>query len=818
VELGRAGGGEVTEYGEYTVRRGYLEGSPASVVSTQREATVVSDVIGSDQMAAAGDGDAAEALKRVTGLTVEDGKFISIRGQPERYTNTLWNGSPLPSPDPIKRIAPLDLFPTGILSEVKVSKSYDASQPGAFGGGQVELRTKGAPDRTFMDLSASVGGNTESTFREGLGHRGGNVDSSGFDDGTRGISGPLESELGTTRSDQGRLVEGARAMPNIWQVDETSDSAPDFGVGLSGGTNTTAFGADVGLIGSAGWSQEFRQTERLDRDFDVRGDGSLQVRNDQVEERTDRNIDLSGFFAAELDWGDHRLTSNSLVTRQTTQRTEIAEGRRQVSQDLFIRDFLLDWNERELFAQQFVGEHDLGAVLLNWRGMFARAERDNPDRREFTQRRTPEGDFIFFDQAGATRRFLKNNDTIGSFAAALERSLVDTESISFDLMGGGSMFTQSRDSDVRRLRLEPASDADLGQNIEDLLDPENIGDSIEVEDDTQANDNFDGDANVHAVYVKGDLTWNDVEVVAGVRQELSDFEVRTFQGGGSSGPQEVAGSFDRSDTLPSVNISWSYVDDQKLRASWGRTVSRPVLNELSPARFFDPDSDEEFLGNPDLEPATIDSIDLRWELYPSASELLAAGVFYKNYDDPLEDSFVGVGGSSLLRQVQNADSAEVMGLELTSRVDLSTLTELAGRDWSWAERLYFQGNLTFIDSQVTLESQDLATNRKRDLQGQADRVFNFQLGYETGRHDANLAINHIGERLFLAGTEGRPDVFEEARTKVDASYTYRFSDRAELSLSAENLLNSEVERMQGKRAFERFEPGIDFELGYEYSF
>lgn len=814
IDLSPAG----VQLSDYVVTAPHVEGSVSAVFSQQRESTGVTDILGAEQMSRAGDSTAADALKRVTGLTIEDGKFVVIRGQPARYTMTLWNGSPLPSPDPIKRIVPLDLFPTGVLSQIGVEKSYDARFPGSFGAGLIALETAASPEEPFAEISVSTGLNTVSTGEDGSTYAGGDTDFLGFDDGTRELPGSLEGLLGRPGVNSGDLEEPAKNLSNTWEL-ENETLPPDLGLGVSGGNRFRALGGTLGIRGSFNWNRKYRYTERIDRDYALAGDGSLVVRNDQIDKRTDMDVDLGGLFSTELDWDEHVVTSNTFLIRKTRQRAAVSEGTRVVSDDLFIRDYLLEWNERELLAQQFLGEHEFERFTLDWRAMLAESSRDSPDRRNYIYRRQSNGEFVFFNRGGAQRRFSESEDGVESLDLDLTVPVVEREALAVDLGAGVSTFTQDRESRVRRIRIDALPNADLTRDPEDLLDPGNIGDTLEANDDTQTNDNYLGDASVDAVYLRGDIDWNDRwRFVVGLRQERSEFNVRTFVAGGSAGGQQVEGGFERTDTLPSISATWRFRDDMQLRGSFGTTISRPVLNELSPARYFDPDTGEEFLGNPDLEPAEIDSLDLRWEWYLSDRESLSLGYFTKDYTNPIEESFVGVGGSSFLRQVQNADGATVSGIEASGRTDLLRLLGPLGFDGDWATKIYVQANMAAIDSEVELASQNLATSASRPLQGQADSILNLQLGYNGGRHDATVSFNRVGERLRVAGVQGQPDVFQEPVIQLDAKYTYRWSENLGLELSGSNLLDSEVELLQGGRVYSRHSPGIDIGASLKYRF
>jgi outer membrane receptor protein involved in Fe transport len=815
IELERVSGGgtEAAEFGEYEVQAGYLEGSPASVITTQREAPQVSDVIGGDQMDAAGDSEAIGALKRVTGLSIEDGKFVTIRGQPERYTETTLNGSPLPSPDPIREIAPLDMFPTSILSAVSVSKSYDASQPGSFGAGLIDLRTVAAPDEAYFEISASTGGNSVSTGEDGRTYEGGDRDILGVDDGTREITGGLSGLDGVGNADNS-TVQGAKAMPNTWAADNKT-LPPDLGLSIAGGTNTEAFGADVGINGTLGWDREYRKTETTEQRFSrPTRDGGLVLQQSQLEERTDHDIDSSGFLAASFDWGDHKITSNTFLSRKTTERVELRTGERTVSESLEIENVTLDWNEREMFGEQLVGEHDFEALSVDWRALIAKAERDNPDRRQYSRTRgLDSGDpFLLTDREDATRTFINTEDDISSLSLDLERNLVDGDTLSLDLSGGGSVYSQDRESSTRAVGLRAdGSQQDLSAPVEEILDPNKIGGPVTVSDNSNQTDFYEGTADVQAAYLKSDISLAEtLRLVAGVRQEGADYEVESL----TTTDDPAVSGFDETNVLPSLSATWFFADEMQARLAFASTVSRPTLNEIggnpngSGVRYRDPDSNEQFQGNPGLKPAEIDSLDARWEWYPSPGELVAAGFFAKDYTNALEEELIP-SATGTVRRVANAEEATVRGFEATGRLNLPTLIGDGG--WVWTEQVYLQGNVSLIDSEVTVG------NQKRPLQGQADELVNLLVGYQSSAHDLTLAVNYTSEKLATVDRE-LPNVFREPRTVVDINYDYSWSDNLSFNAELENLLNEDVTETQGGRTYETYEPGVDYSVGFKYRF
>lgn len=797
---------------DYTVTAPHIEGSVAAVFSDQREGSGVSEVLGAEQMSRSGDSSAADALKRVTGLTIEDGKYVVIRGQPSRYTLTLWNGSPLPSPDPIRRIVPLDLFPTGMLSKVEVEKSYDAEAPGSFGGGMIRLETTGVPEENFLQLSVKAGANSITTGKTGLTYAGGNQDWLGKDDGTRDLPPGMAPNLSAKK-----VERAARGFSNNWAVtDEKYGLEPGVGAALGG--RKRLFGGTFGIMAAGNWDQGYQYTETIKRDYGLGNDGRLVRRNDQTERRSDTEVNLGGLVVGAAEWERHKFRSNTFYMRKAVKRAEIAEGIRLVSDDLYIRDYLLDWSERDLFAQQVIGEHKLDWLAIDWRGMLADSSAYSPDRRSYIYRRQDDGSYVFFNQAKATRQYSQNQDDIKSFDTDLAVPVLERKAWKLKLHGGMSFYTQDRISATRRFSFETKDEPDLAQEPEVLFDPARLGSTLLVKDQTQTNDNYLGSVFVRGLYLKADNDWFErLRGTFGLRQEYADFHVETFVAGGSRGGQKVEAGFQNTDLLPFAALTWRFIDKMQARVSAARTLSRPVLNELSPARYYDPDSGEEYLGNPKLQPAVIDALDMRWEWYPTGRETVSVGVFTKNYTDPIEQSFVGVGGSSYLRQIQNAAGAKVRGLELSARADLSRFVAPLGAAGDWSDRAYAQANAAFARSEVELARKDLATSAKRPLQGQANNVYNLQLGYDGDDHDFDLSYNRVGRRLFLAGVQGQPDVYQQPFALLDFNYTYALTKQLKLKTKLGNLLDPRFEYLQGDELYRSYRKGIDASLGLTFT-
>ncbi len=787
------------ELDDFVVLAPHIQGSVAAVVDAMRESAEVTDVLGAEQMSRAGDSNAAGALKRVTGLTIEGGRYVIIRGQPSRYTLTLLDGSPLPSPDPIRRVVPLDLFPTNVLAGVSVQKTYSPDRPGDFAGGLVDLSLRGLPETPFARVGMSTGYNGQSSLASGLDYPGGGRDWLGADDGTRAIPAPVEaaSQGGTVNLNglpPERRAELGRAFPDIYDVREATLPL-DHGINASAGTRLDSRWGRFGALAGLSWKRSYRYREEIDRDLYLTGPEQVAILNDFTKRRSNTQINLGGLVVLGGEWDHHRLTLNNFFIRDTDKRTQISEGLDRTSDDRYERNYLLDWNQRQLRLHQLRGRHELGRATLQWRLLSARGRRDAPDRRSYSYQRLPDGRFVLYEESGVQRLYNRVDDRVDSAGLDLGHALLEKDRLRVKLKAGLATSRQDRLSDTARYRFEPSgSDLDLSAPVESILAPGNIGQGIDFADDTQSNDDYRASARIQGHYLMADLEIPQrLRLVGGVRLEQADYRVETFTTS-SRGRDRIEGGFQRTDTLPALSATFFLGPKQQLRAAYSTTVARPELVELSATLFYDPDNGEAYIGNPKLQPAAIGNYDLRWEWYPSNRESLNVGIFLRDYTRPIERAFVPVAGGGQQITFQNAQGATAYGLEAGIRRDLPRLRGLDG--------LTLQANLTLMNSRVRLAPGSLATSEDRPLQGQADYLLNLQLIYDGERHDLAVNLNRVGQRLDKAGVQGLPDIYRQPYTDLSATWSWQARRDLKAKLKAANLLDSE-QRYLGAGLVER---------------
>lgn len=807
----------------FTISAPYIEGSVASLLDERRESSSVADVLGAEEMSRSGASDAASALSRVTGLTVVGGKYVFVRGMGDRYSSSLLNGAMLPSPEPERRVVPMDLFPASILESVMIQKSWSPDMPGEFGGGVVRLRTVRPPRELVAKLSVSTGATVGTTLAQGLDYQGGGTDWLGLDGGSRALPGVVADA-----SDQSPLLEGDRfsdlgysaeeletlgeAMPNNYEAFLRS-IPPDLGLGASLGHGGRIGRVEVGVLGALIYSNSW-QTLRFDRTyFDVGEGGSLQRQNSYAFDQTTNEIQLGGFLTGGLQIGeDQSVRYVGMLNRSADDTARVYEGfNGDVGGDLRITR--LRWVERQLLYHQLLGRHDLGRWLIEWRGSLAGAGRLEPDRREYR-----------FDNEQGTDRWLLSDRPEGNqrfFSDSSERftELGTDLTLRLDprapettgtLKVGSVIVSRSRGVDTRRYKYFHRDGASRDQevlalDIEDILTPDHIGPGgFQFGEFTQPTDNYTASQQIAAGYGMLELPLSSwLRLMGGLRVEHSRQEVQTFElFNPDSAPVEAGLS--NLDPLPGGSLTLGLAPDVQLRLGLARTVSRPEFRELSPATFNDVTGGRQTFGNPELQRATIDHYDLRLEWFPSPGESASISGFYKRLQDPVETIIIPSAQQSLTWT--NAAAADNLGLELEFRKELPL-------------NLFSSGNLALIQSRIVLESTDgIQTSNERPLQGQSPYVLNLQLGWDDPEtpDQITLLYNVIGPRISEVGALGLPDAYELPVHQLDLVSRLGLSEHLTLSLKGSNLLDATAVVLQGDETYEAIARGRRFSIGLSW--
>lgn len=764
----------------------------------RRRAPVVMDAVSGEEMSKTPDSSAADAMKRVVGASIVEGKYIVVRGFGGRYNATLLHKVVVPSPEPDLPAVPLDLFPSSLLASMSVAKTATPDLPASFAGGTLLLDTRQYPKEFKFDLRLSLSGDSVSTFRSAPRGPGGSMDWLGFDDGSRRLPSSLPA-AGPASRESLDPVERARIgkdFRNAWGSQNQSLPA-NLGLGASVGDTLNLFGRRLGYLASASWGQNWDVEEKASIKPTV--DGGLT--EDVLELATIRKVKLGGLGALsyELSPSDE-LSFITLYSRNVDDRAQLVSG--DTANDKDLEQTQLAFIARQLSFNQLRGQHRIGALAdleLDWQANYSRVDREEPDTRTISYQRRGETMRLIKERSGQIVSTDLEDETLGAgIDLALPLGKIQPKV--------GALYSRStRDYQTRRFIFDakraPASLLELPPG--EIFNPETIGTAFQLEERTRFSDSYTAEQELMAAYGLLDLNLvKALRVIAGARFERATTQLEpgsTF----ATVKDEVLGvERVESDVLPSLNLVYALNPRMNLRAAWAMTVARPQLRELAATSYYDFNRRRNFSGNPELERSLIQNLDLRLEFFPTESEVLAVSIFGKELDGPIEEVIFSDGGSV---QPRNAARGQVHGLEIESRLGLRHLST-ALREFG------LTANLTLLRSEVEMKPEDrkLMTNARRPLHGQSPYAFNFGVLYESEQSGttAQLLYNVFGPRLDAVGINGLDDVYEGTFHRLDLMVSQRIAQGWDLKVAATNLLDQEEVFRQGDTEMSRFRPGI----------
>ncbi|MFP2900555.1 TonB-dependent receptor domain-containing protein [Corallococcus sp. 4LFB] len=783
-----------------------------ALLQDRKKAAAVSDAISAQEIARTPDSSAGDAVKRVVSATVVDGRYVLLRGLGGRYATTLLNGALLPSPEPDEPSVPLDLFPTSLLANLNVVKSYTPDLPGTFGGGTLLIETNTYPSQFEFKPRLTLGGDTVTTFRERNAQaQGGFGETLGFASSDRALPDalPRDHRLGAGGESAQQLEGQWESFTNVWEK-RTTRAAPNLGLGASLG-DTLRFGNQrLGYLATVNYGH---------RDGVQTGDFARAARDEsgslisQDVARTTQGFstaNLSGLASLGYQFDrDNELTLFSLYTRGTDTRTYSANGNNNVRGDSYAST-RLQFITRALSFTQLRGFHRLGLLgdsEVDWQANVSRVDRDEPDTRDTLYSaalNSPDAQLSFPNQPNSGERFFAE---LGETSTGGSLNLTLPFTSDFRLKVGGLTQVSFRDFNARRFRyLLTEEPVDRTQSPEQLFSPDNVGTSITVRETTRADDAYNAFLGIYAGYVSADYKpVEPLRLVGGVRLEASSQELTLEDP--FTGVESDSGGADQHylDVLPSLNATYALSPEVNLRAGYSYTLARPTFRELAPFIFFDFVRRRNVSGNPDLLETRIHNVDLRAEWFVGENDVLAASAFYKRFQNPIERVIRNPDSGDL--GFENAAGADSYGVELEARTSLARFSPTL-------RPVRVGANLTLIQSQVDLGDSAVVgaqTNKDRPLQGQSPYVINVNVGYERPESGTEVAVlyNVYGQRISEVGVQGLPDVYERPFHRVDLSLTQKLG-ATQLKLTAANLLNASVTLRQGDVTVQTYKPGVAF--------
>ena len=803
----------------------------------QRQTSQVATFLSSEDLARTGDDNAALALTRLSGLSVVSGKFAYVRGLGDRYSSARLNGSPLPSPEPLRRTVPLDLFPSNILDGAAVQKTFSPDFPGEFGGGVIDLKTLRVPADSFLNVKAGVGYNTETTASEGFFVRGGDYDGTGYDDGTRDIPAPLQALLSSgTRLDSLSPTDieavGESLVNSPLSVIQSSDIDPNFDVSIDGGKRFDFGAFDLGIVGVGGFSSNW-QTREATRQ---RVEGGF-LANDINVVQTSNEATTNALVSATATWDSQLLQATGFYVHSTSKEAQFSTGidfsAPGSTGEVF--DESTGWYERELLFGQLRGEHTFDRLEFTWRGSASTSTRDAPYERFLRRFPDTNGEPIYSQANNYSIRFSELTDDLISAGADLSYTFDIDGSREGKIQGGFETSRTDREFELLALRFAGGNSLplDVQQARPDFIfSPDNISPNRFVLQEIISNDDsYAAELDTDAGYVMVDLElFPFVRIAGGIRYEEGTQSVRTFDRFGRPG----AGTVDLANdyVLPSATFTWNFADDLQFRLAYSETIARPQFRELAESGFFDPDTGRNYRGNSGLVDSQLKNYDARLEYYLGRNQFVTAAGFFKEIDKPIEE--VQFSPSTFVYETTfiNSPKAEIAGFEVEYRNRFEM--PFGGAFFDDREWL-FSANYTYTDSQVKAGPGDRifdpifgdqpAAGYGLDgtpLQGTPENILNLQFGWESSADQLTLLAGWVDERILQRGLNNfivLPDVVEDPGIQVDLVYKRDFPIAGRVltwSVSGRNLLNEAYEEFQtsagalGRTEYNTYERGTSF--------
>jgi outer membrane receptor for ferrienterochelin and colicin len=830
-----------------------IKNTEASLINIQRRSTSVVDVISLEQVKRAGDGDAGSAMKRVTGVTVEGGKYVYVRGLGDRYSKTLLNGAEIPGLDPNRNSVQMDMFPSSLIDNLIVHKTFSPELPGSFTGGLVKITTKDFPQAFTFSAGSSLGYNTTASLRSDfLSGTRGKLDWLGMDDGTRALSAPLSNsgyivpDISFADPVKATAIDNATKSFTTPIYPEATNSGLNHSHNITIGNQKPLAGRPFGYIASLTYSD----TKTVYGDYE-QGRWVLSDNVDRTTQLTPQ-VTLAGTNSIrEILWGglvnlsylpalNHQFSFNYMHNQAgTSNASYLIGGLQKDDPNLVFETRVLGYTQRAMDAFQLKADHKFGILKADWIASYTRSSQDEPDLRFFSNDFTRDDSLYDIQRnlyAAPSRYFRKMSENNLDAKANFSLPFTQWNDLNAFIRFGGAYTYKDRKFFERRFEyVNGNSNLNYNGNPSEYFDPANLGVlgtdanglyqyGLYITDATELRNSYIGEQGVLAAYAMTELPLTThLRFVGGARMEKTDILLV------SKDPGVEQGQLNNLDILPSANLIYSLRQEaakniMNLRASYARTLARPVFRELAPYASFDFIGDITLIGNPNLQRTLVDNFDLRWELFPTSAELVSVSAFYKDFTLPIE-LVINPLAANLEGNYRNVDRAQLFGFEFEFRKQLGFITPTL-------KNFRAGGNVTLIRSFQTIAADELEQIRAlnpyaeatRQMFGQSPYTINGDIAYINDTLGFTVSVNYnvFGPRISAVSRGGTPNVYEMARPSLDVSLSKDLSKNWSLTLRGRNLFDPEyrrVHRFADKEfVYSNYRIGRTVTLGLSYTF
>lgn len=769
-----------------------------ALISFQKNTNTVASVISAESIRRSPDKNTGEVLKRTPGASLIDGKFLVIRGLADRYNQAMLNGILLTSTEPDRKTFSFDIIPAPMIDNIIINKAFVPELPGEWAGGLIQVNTKDIPAKNFLNIQIGTGFNSQTIGKDFYKSQGGKLDWLGIDDGARALPDGYTTKSAFTLSSQEEKNNLAKSMPNHW-APVAASVAPNASFQVNGGFAGTLFGKKIGGNIGINYSKTNRYTEILNQLQSLNEDETFSRQFSYNDNRYTQEVILGGLASLSVQLNaNNKITAKTIVNVNTNNYVMDRNGiDYNVTGGEDVHGGELTFRQNTFFTTQLNGEHNIISKLkLKWYGAFNILDAYSPDQRRYQYRRETgtQDPFLFLvgssnAQESGSRVFQSLSDYIYTAGGDL--------SYNYEMFGqkqtlkGGYML-QVKDRlfdaqlfanqfnfgyDVRELRMLP---------IDKIFAPQNFGNGNDNLFSFKSINNRDFRYMANTILNAGFLQFDNqfaknLRVVWGLRVEHFDQLLGSVKKWDDRHKHTT-----QTDYLPGINATLKVGNKTNIRLSGSQTVIRPEQRELAPLTLYDFELNSAVQGNQDLQRTKVTNLDLRYEVYPRSGEVFTAGVFYKYFDKPIEQTLLD--GGTIFTYL-NPEKATAYGVEAEVRKRLDMISGL--------KNFTLQANAAYIHSNVKDETEGREIDRP--LQGQSNYLLNIGLMYdlEKAGFSATLLLNQIGKRIYLVGESGVnisgsiPDIWEAPRPVLDLQLGKKLlKNKAEVRLNVANLLNN----------------------------
>lgn len=790
--------------------------SVKSLLTLQKNNSSVSDGISAETIKRTPDKTTSDVLKRISGASIQDNRFVIVRGLNDRYNAAFLNGAPLPSSEPDRKAFSFDVFPSNMLDNLIITKTASPDMPGDFAGGIIQINTKAVPDKNFQSLTIGSGANTITTFNTQKTYQKSSTDWLGYDNGLRSLPSAMPSTDAFNALSYQEKAAVAKTFNSDFKITDAKFK-PNTNFQYTFGHHFEIKEKVIGLLISVSNSLTNNYNETTRADYDNSNQAAPSI---LLEKFSDKNYSEQVLTSAlgnlSLKFNEnHSITFKNIFSINSTDLVVDRFGQKDVNDSRYIAASVRWFTSNQIYSGQFNGDHYFSApkIKLNWTGFYSKITRSIPNlRRNIYSIADPSSNDpsqtipvaeITSNNGGPDYGggmfFSENKESISGGKLDVSKKFSIGEDFTNEIKLGGFIQNRDRSFFARQLQYNTLN---LGGtfnssllNLPDatIFSPSNMGvlapgvNGFTLYEFTKPNDSYTAGSRLNAAYLMLVNRYKKFRLVWGLRVE--DF-TQTLDARLTL-TDNLNINNNKVDYLPSANLIYSINKSQNLRLSYSKTLNRPEYRELAPFGFYDFTNQFFTQGNSDLKRASIQNYDLRYEIYPAKGQMFTVSYFMKNFTDPIE-VIQEVNNKTI--SYQNAKSAVNSGLELEFRMILSSLFN--PEKAPFLEDITWFSNIAVIKSKVDVSNVNSANIEKdRPMQGQSPYLFNSGLQYMNKESGLVISanVNKTGNRIAYGSSEIKPAIWEKGRTFLDMQIAKSFyNNKFELKLNIQNILAEDL--------------------------